>query len=201
MDATADLRCLAHYLAGEFENRQQALDSPAWYVHLRLWHQPIPHLSKHRAIYFYAEQASLVQLEYPYRPRIFCLEAMADREIVVRYAMLADANQYRGAGLDPQRLHNLTTADFQFLSGCKLNVIPCEGQDVAFQARPPAGARCCFNVDGQTRQVSLGFEAGAGRFNSYDKGIDPTSGKALWGALMGPFQFSQNQDFSDRLPG
>ncbi|VXD14111.1 conserved hypothetical protein [Planktothrix serta PCC 8927] len=35
---------------------------------------------------------------------------------------------------------------------------------------------------------------------SYDKGIDPTTGKALWGALLGQFQFQKRCCFASELP-
>lgn len=43
MTHSQTLITLAQWLAGEFENRSQALDQPAWFVHLRLWHRPLPH--------------------------------------------------------------------------------------------------------------------------------------------------------------
>lgn len=202
-DSPTSLQRLAHHLAGEFENQQQAIADPVWYVHLRLWHQPLPHLCDADHIYFYAEQASLVRLEYPYRPRIFCLtapdRATPDAPITVRYAMLNETERWRGGGTDPDRLREMAPTDFQFLEGCTLAISPGPSPDLEFQARPDLACRCCFTIDGQIRQVSLGFDAGRDRFNSYDKGIDPDTGKNLWGAIMGPFQFSRRQDFRDHL--
>ena len=50
------------------------------------------------------------------------------------------------------------------------------------------------------RQVSLGVMAAPEQFWSYDKGIDPQTGRALWGAILGPYQFAKVADFSDGLP-
>ena len=52
---------------------------------------------------------------------------------------------------------------------------------------------------GNTQQVSLGFEATQEEFLSYDKGIDPTTGKAKWGAILGPYRFRKRQDFGVQL--
>jgi hypothetical protein len=41
MTHSQTLITLAQWLAGEFENRSQALDQPAWFVHLRLWHRHV----------------------------------------------------------------------------------------------------------------------------------------------------------------
>ena len=37
-----ELIALARYMAGEFDNREQAIADPAWYVHLHLWQRPVP---------------------------------------------------------------------------------------------------------------------------------------------------------------
>ena len=47
----------------------------------------------------------------------------------------------------------------------------------------------CFAYAGNTVQVSIGFEATSEEFLSYDKGIDSATGKATWGAILGPYRF------------
>lgn len=37
-----DLKTLADYMSGEFDNQQQAAADPAWYVHLKLWQVIVP---------------------------------------------------------------------------------------------------------------------------------------------------------------
>ena len=73
-------------------------------------------------------------------------------------------------------------------------------QTETFMAQPEPGAKCCFPYEGKTRQVILGFVASAVRFLSYDRGVDPDTGQALWGALMGPYEFNKCQDFAAELP-
>ncbi|MGB7710292.1 MAG: CpcT/CpeT family chromophore lyase [Microcoleus sp.] len=71
MTPSAELIALAEYMTGEFDNREQALDSPAWYVHLRLWQRPLPvALFDEPSIALFAEQANILELDKPYRPRI-----------------------------------------------------------------------------------------------------------------------------------
>ena len=66
MSFSPQLLALADYLSGEFDNREQALAEPIWYVHLRLWQRPIPLFSEDSMTLF-AEQASVVNLERPDR--------------------------------------------------------------------------------------------------------------------------------------
>jgi hypothetical protein len=67
-------------------------------------------------------------------------------------------------------------------------------EGAGFRAQLPPDRRCCFQADGQLRQVSLGFEVRSGEFLSYDKGIDPDTGKPIWGAIMGPFRYRRVGD-------
>ena len=69
-----------------------------------------------------------------------------------------------------------------------------------FYAQAPPPAQCQFSYRGVVRQVPLGFMAAPEPFWSYDKGIDPQTGRTLWGAILGPYQFAKVADFSDGLP-
>lgn len=198
MTLSPELRALATYLAGEFDNREQALCEPVWYVHLRLWHRPLPiPLFSEPCFAFYAEQASIVNLDQPYRPRILQLRPCA-AGLEVQYYKFKNIALVQGAGQNPGLLKQLRPEDIELLPGCTLTVVE---QQIApnsyhFRASLPPGGRCCFTHNEQTFQVDLGFEATSDSFLSYDKGIDPVTGKAIWGALMGPFRFTKRQDFA-----
>jgi hypothetical protein len=69
-----------------------------------------------------------------------------------------------------------------------------------FSAFSATNTPCSFSYQGKDYQISLGFEATPEEFRSYDKGIDPATGKATWGALLGPFCFTKRQDFAHELP-
>lgn len=202
MILSPELITLAHYMAGEFDNQQQAIAEPAWYVHLRLWQRPVP-LFTEDSLTLFAEQANIVNLEKPYRPRILRLQSSdtTPTSLQVQYYMLKDIEAIRGAGRNPELLRQLTLEDIEFLPGCNLTV---KHQQLAlnsyeFSASSTTGTPCGFSYKGNSYQVSLGFEATAQEFRSYDKGIDSTTGKAIWGALMGPFRFTKRQNFASEL--
>jgi CpeT/CpcT family (DUF1001) len=90
-------------------------------------------------------------------------------------------------------LKGVSLADLDDLPGCVLTVTQ---RDSGFKAGPEPGATCCFQYDGQTRQVVLGFEVSQDRFLSFDRGVDPATGKALWGAIMGAYEFRRLQAFA-----
>lgn len=203
MNFSPELIALGRYLAGEFDNRQQAIADPAWYVHLCLWQRPVP-LFTEDSITLLAEQANIVNLDQPYRTRILRLRQSdtVPASVLVQYYMLKDLASFRGAGSNPGLLKKLTPEHLEFLPGCTLQVTqrPLNSTSYHFSTSPATGDRCCFTYQSETYQVSLGFEASPDEFRSHDKGIDPNTGKSIWGALLGPYIFTKRQDFSAELP-
>ncbi|MBE9095141.1 chromophore lyase CpcT/CpeT [Tychonema sp. LEGE 07203] len=204
MTISHELIALAQYMAGEFDNREQALADPAWYVHLRLWQRPLPAaLFSDPSIALFAEQANILELDKPYRPRIVQLRhaKTAPGVIEAQYYMFKDIAAVKGAGSNPDLLAKLTREQIELLPGCTLSVaVQNFGSNrYRFRAFLPQGTRCSFAYGGQSYQVDLGFEAADEEFLSYDKGISPTTGKAIWGALMGPFRFVKRLDFASEV--
>ncbi len=203
MTFSPELLALASYLAGEFDNQAQASAEPAWYVHLRLWQRPVP-IFLEDSLTLFMEQASVVNLDKPYRQRIARVRSNPDapNQLQVNYYMLKDPGAFRGAGSNPELLRQMTASEIELLPGCTLTVSEqlLTPSTYQFSAFLPASSRCCFTYQGEIRQVSLGFEVTPAQLLSYDKGIDPATGKALWGAVLGPFRFAKCQDFSNELP-
>jgi len=183
-------RKLAQWLAGEFSNENQARSQPAWFVNLKLWHRPLPFLIAGNYAIF-AEQAPALKREQAYRQRILVIQPATSTEpMTVQYYAFKDHQKWRGAGMNPEKLHPLKLEDIEQLPGCILSVTPTENQ---FSAHSFSDAVC---------QIQLGFAVTAQEFFSSDKGIDPETQKPIWGALMAPYQFQKVQAFlfSERLP-
>ena len=199
MSFSPELITLGRYLAGEFDNQQQAMAEPAWYVHLRLWKRPVP-LFTEDSLTLFAEQASIVNLDKPYRPRILRLRQSdaTPTSLQVEYYMFKDVTAVRGAGRKPELLQKLTPEQIEFLPGCTLTIKSEQAEQ--FTALSASDTPCSFTYQGNTYQVSLGFQVTSEELRVYDKGIDPKTGKAIWGALLGPFRFTKRQDFSAELP-
>ncbi|MBE9117781.1 chromophore lyase CpcT/CpeT [Lusitaniella coriacea LEGE 07157] len=197
-----ELIALGQYLAGQFDNREQALAEPAWYVHLHLWKRPVP-LFLDDSITLFAEQANIVNLNQPYRPRLLRLRENPRNAatLQVEYYMFKNIEVVRGAGQDPSALQHLTPEEVEFLPGCTLEiqVEKISTAQYRFRTNHSPDSRCSFTYQGNQYQVSLGFEVTPDELLVYDRGIDPTTGKAIWGALLGPFRFTKRQDFSNEL--
>mgnify|MGYP002777057039 CR=1 FL=1 len=194
---TPHLLTIAQYLAGEFENRAQSAAEPIWYVPLRLWQRPIS-LFQADSVTLFAEQANFINLHQPYRQRLMRLTqtALQPEALQVQYYGFKHPSQFRGAGQTPELLKTLTEADVEELPGCVLEVsgrwLPT---GTRFVATPPEAACCQFQYDGKIGQVALGFEVSADEYLTFDKGIDPKTGQALWGAIMGPYRYQKTQNY------
>jgi CpeT/CpcT family (DUF1001) len=197
---TPELITFGKYLAGEFENKRQALAEPVWYVHLRLWLRPVPFF-REDSIALFAEQASIVNLEQPYRPRLWRLRQSESGGLQVQHYMFNDLKSVQGAGRNPDILRKISLKDLTFLPTCNLEVRVnnLDNNQYHFIAQPQPEQHCQFTYEGKTYQVALGFEVTSNSLKTYDKGIDPGTGKGIWGALLGPYQYEKRQEFGAEL--
>jgi CpeT/CpcT family (DUF1001) len=180
------LKRLAEYVAGEFDNREQAIGDPVWFVHLRMWQRPVQ-VFEDDSITIFAEQSNVLQLDQPYRQRLMRLQSI-EGALRVQYYAFQDPGSVKGGGQFPERLESLSERQVELLPGCVLKVEYDQGRD-RFVAIAPPDSRCCFSYQNKTVQVSIGFEVEHDRFYSFDKGIDPETGQAIWGAMMGPYVY------------
>jgi len=198
MSLPPDLITLGKYLAGEFDNKEQALAEPIWFVHLYLWQRPVD-LFTDDSITLFAEQANIVNLDRPYRQRIMRLMPNPNSEtgLYVQYYMPKNPSALIGAGRNPDILKTLTPAQLELLPGCILSVAQqtLAPSSYKFTASPLPDACCTFTYQGNTVQVSLGFEVTEAQLHTYDKGIDRETGKATWGAITGPYRYTKREQY------
>ena len=185
-------------MAGEFDNREQALAEPAWYVHLRMWQRPV-NLFPEDSITLFAEQANIINLDSPYRQRILRLMPSKDSHTPwqIQYYIPKNPSALSGAGRNPDLLKTLRVEQLDLLPGCILGVTQQElaPNNYKFVTNQLSETPCCFNYQGNNIQVSLGFETTDAEFYSYDKGIDSESGKATWGAILGPYRYTKREQY------
>jgi hypothetical protein len=191
MSSNSSINTLGKSLAGLFDNQRQAQETPTWFVPTRLWQYPlVQQIDGYYAMF--VEQAPLLTPEQPYRQRLMLLSGHHDSELEIIYRAFRDPGAIAGAAQTPERLASITPEDLLELPGCRLHV---HHQGDRFIANPPEGAKCCFDYQGKTRQVELGFDLTPDCLYSRDRGVDPDSGKGLWGALMGPYKYNKQTAF------
>ncbi|WP_017297878.1 chromophore lyase CpcT/CpeT [Nodosilinea nodulosa] len=198
----AQLHPLAIALAGEFDNRQQSLSDPTWYLHLRLWQRPLPRHLFGEGYGFFIEQVSVASGKPPYRQRILHLTAK-DNALWGQYYGLTDPSAYVGAATQPDRLTGLSRDELVSLPTCGV-AIERQPDGQTYSARLPEGSLCSFTIGGATSYVRLAFDIGpespaassAIVFQMNDRGIDAATGKATWGPMMGPFRLIKQNAFA-----
>lgn len=192
-----DLYRLAELMAGVFNNQAQAQADPTWYVPLMVWQRPVALFSD--SITLFLEQANPTINQSPYRQRVLRLSLTPAEGIRGQYYALKEPTQYQGGGQSPERLQSLDADALMALPSCWVSVSPGHGvgdtREQKFEARPQD--RCTFTYRAQTICIELGFDiyqtADITHLLSYEKGVDPQTGRATWGALMGPFDFVKQQ--------
>jgi CpeT/CpcT family (DUF1001) len=187
-----ELQTLAACLSGHYTNRIQALAEPVWYVHLQCWIRPVP-LFEADSLTFFAEQAPALQLDRPYRQRLIRLRD-TNGQLTAQFYSFQHPDRVSRFGQDPRKLDTVLQAEIDELPGCILNIVKIG--PARYSATPPANCTCQFTYPGQdgqpqTGQVELGFEVSPIEFHSYDKGLNPTTQKPIWGALMGPYKYQK----------
>jgi hypothetical protein len=192
LELDRDFDRLIQSLCGVFSNADQAREHPIWFVQLRLWQRWVP-LFAEDSVTLFLEQANMLQSDRPYRQRLLRLHREGS-QILGQYYQFQNPGAVRGWGTTPDRLQSLTLDQIEILPGCQIEVkLWALSNGWGARALLVPGGRCCFEYEGQMRQVMVGFEVEAigdrVGFRSFDKGIDPATGQALWGALMGPYEF------------
>jgi hypothetical protein len=196
---STQLAQLADYLAGEFDNRQQSLADPLWYLHLRVWNRPLPSTLFNDGHSFFIEQVSVASGQEPYRQRILHI-AQRDHQLWGQYYGLKEPLAFRGGATQPERLTALDQGQLIALPTCGL-AIEIDAAAQTFVARPPEGTLCRFTYGENTGYVRLGFDIGPDpsggpvMLKVYDRGMDPDTGKATWGPQMGPFHLVKQRGF------
>ena len=194
MNISSQLLQLTAWMAGEFSNREQSQEQPVWFVNLVWWQRPVP-FNLLGSVAIFAEQANALILDRPYRQRILQF-VENDGNIQVKYWGFKDPAAWAGAARDRDRLNQITINDIEAIAGGLLDVSFTNGR---YKAEMPKDAKCCFQYLNESRQVVLGFEVSADEFWSGDRGVDPETGSAIWGAIMDFYKFQKIQDFSHEL--
>jgi CpeT protein len=192
----ADLIQLAQWMAGDFSNRQQAIDSPREFAHIHVLFRPLPGSFFGDEIGMYSEQVYDYDLWTPYRQGVhrFCLR---DGEIFVENFGLVEPMLYAGSGRERSILETITPEAIQPRCGCGM-VFRRESDRFVGQVEP--GKQCIIPKAGQITYLVSEVEITHATWLSRDRGFAVDTDEQIWGSESGKFQFEKIQDFSDEVP-
>jgi hypothetical protein len=189
-----DLIQLGDWLAGVYDNQDQAIDSPVWYVHLRAWWRIVPLFASDSVVLF-GEQANILQVDRPYRQRLLRL-CLRDGQLCGAFYSFVEPGAVLGAGDDPTIAQKILAAEIVALETGVLNI---QRLGDRFSLMPRAGEVCEFRFpdrgEEKVGRVELGLEVRSKGYDSYDKGLNLETGQPIWGAIMGPYRFTKRDNF------
>ncbi len=190
----SNLLTLASWMAGEFNNWEQAIANPPFFAHIRLCIRPlpVPLLADSQGFWLYSEQAYDYEIHFPYRTAILHLTAQGDHLEIDNYRV-KDAKAFFGASREPERLRSLTIDQVEQLDGCKM-LISLTPQNT-FKGAVEPGKRCCVVRNGKETYLFSEFEVAENSFTSLDRGHDPVTDERVWGSVAGAFEFTKTASF------
>lgn len=194
MTHSTDIKTLAHWMAADFSNQEQAFENPPMYAHIRVCMRPLP-LSLLDGVSFFVEQAYDYMLNSPYRVRVLKLSQSSDRIEIENYTV-KDENKFFGASRNPERLQTLQLDQLEKLSGCNMIV---EWTGNSFKGHVEPGKGCMVVRKGKQTYLDSSFEIDQDKFISLDRGRDPETDEHVWGSVAGPFYFVRWATFADEV--
>jgi CpeT/CpcT family (DUF1001) len=194
MTHSTDIKTLAHWMASDFSNQEQAFENPPFFAHIRVCMRPLP-TDFLGCTSFFLEQAYDFMLNRPYRLRVFKINQVDDH-IELEHFKLKDQEKFFGASRDLQRLQNLTVEDLEEMPGCDM-IVTWTGQSFKGEVKP--GKNCIVERNGKTTYLDNRFEIDENKLISYDLGRDPETDELVWGSVAGPFQFKRWASFANEI--
>jgi len=189
----SDLRLLATWMAGEFENQQQAWQSPTKFAHIHIYFRPLPPGFFGEAIGFYSEQVYDYDLWSPYRQGVHRLIDRGDSIYVENYGFSRDPMYYAGSARDSQILATLSPDVIVPRTGCAM-VFRREGDRFIGGVEP--GHACLIPRDGRKTYLVSEVELTENTWNSRDRGFDIETHEHVWGSTFGALEFTKVASFA-----
>lgn len=178
----ADLDRLVGFMIGSFDSSAQAAIDPDYRdIHL---HMARVFQERTDGCWLYVEQAVATAPEKPYRQRVYRVHEEAGGFVSDVYTLPGDPLRFTGTWRDPSLFQGVTVESLSLKDGCSihLHVRP----DGSF-AGSTDGSMCPSELRGAKFATSK-VEITQALLSSWDQGFD-ASGKQVWGAEKGPYQF------------
>jgi CpeT protein len=177
-----DLKTLQGYMAGEFNNAEQAATDITFFnIYLRM----TPIMKDHPDGYWlYVEQATAESQDKPYRQRVYHLIQANDTTLMSKVFEIKNPKQYVGGWKDEKKLAVITVDSLTNREGCDMYISKVDKE--IFRATT-MGTQCTSVLRGAsyaTSQVVIYPD----RLVSWDRGWDKNDVQ-VWGSVNGAYAF------------
>jgi hypothetical protein len=182
--APSDLDVLAGWMSGSFSSAAQAAADKD-YRDIRLHMAPI-WTTRTDGRWLYVEQAVAEKLDRPYRQRVYRVHEDGDELVSDVYELPGDPLRFAGAWSNPLLLQDVGPEQLEPRTGCSIRL---RRQPDGSFAGSTDGRSCPSDLRGASYATSE-VVITAAMLTSWDRGFD-ASGKQVWGAEKGPYQFAK----------
>ncbi|MEO6324723.1 MAG: chromophore lyase CpcT/CpeT [Thermoanaerobaculia bacterium] len=180
---------LSAWLAGTFDNREQASRDPEGFGQTRLVSVVVP---KSRiglgAPVLYVEEAPVAVTNRPFVRRFWRIEETGAGKFVARLFDPKDPIAVSGKWRDPSDLALFGLSDVLERPGCAVSLRKIEDHYDGVSE----GIGCPWPLGG-SRYLTTRMDVYAGRLALWERGFDGT-GRQVWGTVKGPVQFVKRSD-------
>ena len=189
-----DLLTLAHWMAGDFSNYQQASTSPKDYAHIHVFFRPLP-FEFFSGIGLYSEQVYDYDLWTPYRQGIHRLVDRGD-DVYIENFSLRNAMFFAGSGRDLNILKTITPDAIARRYDCSMVFKRDRDRFIG----SVEGDRCLIEKNGCQTYLDSYVEITETTWLSLDKGLDVNTHQQVWGSTTGPLKFEKRESFAHEVP-
>ena len=174
-----DLLTLAHWMAGDFSNYQQASTSPKDYAHIHVFFRPLP-FEFFSGIGLYSEQVYDYDLWTPYRQGVHRLVDRGD-DVYIENFSLRNAMFFAGSGRDLNILKTITPDAIARRYDCSMVFKRDRDRFIG----GVEGDRCLIEKNGCQTYLDSYVEITETPWLSLDKGLDVNTHQQVWGSTTG----------------
>ena len=189
-----DLLTLAHWMAGDFSNYQQASTSPKDYAHIHVFFRPLP-FEFFSGIGLYSEQVYDYDLWTPYRQGVHRLVDRGD-DVYIENFGLRNAMFFAGSGRDLNILKTITPDAIARRYDCSMVFKRDRDRFIG----GVEGDRCLIEKNGCQTYLDSYVEITETTWLSLDKGLDVNTHQQVWGSTTGPLKFEKRESFAHEVP-
>lgn len=188
------LLTLAHWIAGDFSNQQQAFEDAKNYAHIHVFFRPLP-WDFFGGIGFYSEQVYDYDLWRPYRQGV---HRFIDRgeDIYIENYSLQNPMFYAGAGRELSILRSIKPDKIDRRYHCSM-IFQRRGN--LFRGRVE-GNSCFIEKYGKKTYLVSDVELTENTFVSFDRGLDVDNHEQVWGSRAGALKFAKIENFAAEVP-
>mmetsp|Transcript_13147 Transcript_13147/g.23640 ORF Transcript_13147/g.23640 Transcript_13147/m.23640 type:complete len:268 (+) Transcript_13147:134-937(+) len=202
MSESTDQYKLACWLAADWSNKEQAIENPPFWSHIRVCFRPLPASffpDSALSFAFYTESAYDYNLSQPYKSSVIriSLTPGGDKMELVSYKITKDPEEFFYGSRDPTLLESLD-ADRLLALPCGCNTVyEWDTRSKMYRGYTRPGKQCRMPKGGY---LSSEITLREGHYTSWDLGKDEETDETVWGAGAGPFDFYPDESFAHEVP-